>query len=88
VERDTGKEISGISSCNSFIGTVEIAGGSLRFGQMAAKLSACIGSAAALESRLFAALENAASFKLWRHHVDIFDGQGKRLARFETRALE
>jgi heat shock protein HslJ len=83
-----GSSVSGFSGCNNFAGTATINGGAIRFGSTAANLRACIGPAADLESRLFAALASAARFELQRHHLDIYDDSGTLTARFEARALE
>lgn len=78
--------VTGFGGCNNFTGNYELSGNSLRFGELVANLRACI-EGGELESRLFAALGDTTRFERNRHHLDFFDDEGDRIARFEAREL-
>lgn len=76
----------GFSGCNSFSGRYEQQGDSLRFGNIAATMMACL-PAGDLEQRFFAALKAAAGQRLRGETLELLDAGGKVRARFESRYL-
>lgn len=64
-------KVAGRASCNRFFGTVEVSGGSIRFGPLAATKMSCGDDADAQERRYLQALQSAERFD--------FDGTALRL---------
>ena len=62
--RFDGRGVSGRGGCNSFSGSFELTGESLRFGPIAATMKACAGPQMAAERALFAALGATRGFDI------------------------
>ena len=54
---------------------------------MATTMMACQG-APNVDLAMMAALEKAASFRRTAHHLELLDGEGNMVARFEARELQ
>ena len=79
--------VSGFGGCNQLMGSYAIEGSSIRFSKMASTMMACA-KGADTEQALLTALEKAVSFATTAHHLELFDGGGEILARFEAREME
>lgn len=78
---------AGTGGCNQMSGGYEIDGTSITFGLMASTMMACP-EAEDVDHALMAALENATSFRLMAHHLDLLDDVGSTVARFEAREMQ
>jgi uncharacterized lipoprotein YbaY/heat shock protein HslJ len=77
----------GFGGCNIFAGSFEIDGDSITFGHLGTTAMACPNSED-VEMVFMAALAEASTFRLMPHHLEMFDGEGHMVARFEARELE
>jgi copper homeostasis protein (lipoprotein) len=87
VLRSKDRRITGTGGCNSFSGSYEIEGDTIEFGALATTMMACP-EGEDVDLALVAALEKAATFQKTPHHLELFDTDGKSLARFEARELQ
>jgi proline iminopeptidase len=81
-----GKRVSGSGGCNRLNGPFELEGEALSFGPIAATRMACPGDE--VEMALFGVFEKTAGWRLEGSHLELLDGAGDTLARFEAAALE
>jgi copper homeostasis protein (lipoprotein) len=81
------KRIAGSGGCNRFTGTYQQNGDRLTFGKMAMTFMACP-EGMETERDFVTALEQVRSWKILGEHLELFDGNGAFLARFEARALK
>jgi copper homeostasis protein (lipoprotein) len=81
------KRIAGSGGCNRFTGTYQQNGDRLTFGKMAMTFMACP-EGMETERGFTAALEQVGSWKILGEHLELYDGSGGFLARFETRAMK
>jgi copper homeostasis protein (lipoprotein) len=81
------KRIAGFGGCNRFTGTYQQNSDRLAFGKMAMTFMAC-SEGMETERDFTAALEQVRSWKLLGEHLELYDGSGGFLARFEARALK
>jgi uncharacterized lipoprotein YbaY/heat shock protein HslJ len=79
------KRIAGFAGCNRFTGTYQQNGDRLTFGKMAMTFMACP-EEMDTERDFVGVLEQARSWKILGDHLELFDGNGAFLARFEARA--
>jgi copper homeostasis protein (lipoprotein) len=79
------KRIAGSGGCNRFTGSYQRNGDRLAFGKMAMTFMACP-EGMEIEREFMAALEEVKSWKIFGEHLELFDGNGGFLARFEARA--
>jgi copper homeostasis protein (lipoprotein) len=79
------KRITGSAGCNRFTGSYQRNGDRLIFGKMAMTFMACP-EGMEIEREFMAALEEVKSWKIFGEHLELFDGNGGFLARFEARA--
>jgi copper homeostasis protein (lipoprotein) len=79
--------VSGTGGCNQFSGSYEIDGQKISFGPVATTMMACPG-APNVDLAMVAALEKAVSFRKTSHHLELVDGEGEVVARFEARELQ
>jgi uncharacterized lipoprotein YbaY/heat shock protein HslJ/uncharacterized lipoprotein NlpE involved in copper resistance len=79
--------VAGTGGCNRLSGGYEIDGEEITFGAMATTMMACP-DGRDVDLALMAALEAARSFKKTAHHLELLDGEGKTVARFEARELQ
>lgn len=80
------RRTGGFGSCNRLMGTYELEGMNLTFGQMATTRMACK-EGMGMEVAFLAALEKVRTWKIIGQHLDLFDETGWPVARFEARAL-
>jgi copper homeostasis protein (lipoprotein) len=79
--------VTGTGGCNQLNGGYEIDGDSISFGRMASTMMACADGKDA-DRALLAALETAETFRKTAHHLELVDGEGNVVARFEARELQ
>ena len=79
--------VSGFGGCNRFNGSFEIEGRSITFSPMASTKMACI-PGGDTERAFLAAFEKVTAFQKTAHHLELLDGEGNLVARFEARNLE
>ena len=79
------KRIAGSGGCNRFTGTYQQNGDRLTFGKMAITFMACP-EGMETERDFVTALEQVRSWKILGEHLELFDGNGAFLARFEAGA--
>ena len=82
-----GERATGFGGCNRFMGSYSRDGLSLTFGVMASTMMACA-EGEGTEHALLAALDKVASWRVLDHRLELLDGTGQVLARFESRDLE
>jgi len=82
-----GERATGFGGCNRFMGSYSRDGLSLTFGVMASTMMACA-EGEGTEHALLAALDKVASWRVLGHRLELLDGTGQVLARFESRDLE
>ena len=81
------KRIAGSGGCNRFTGTYQQNGDRLTFGKMAMTFMACP-EEMETERDFVTALEQVRSWKILGEHLELYDGSGAFLARFEARSLK
>jgi heat shock protein HslJ len=80
----SGKRLTGSTGCNILNGPVKIRGTGVEFGPMITTKRACNAETGRVEGGFLAALERAASFRLSRGRLQLFQGR-KLLAEFSKR---
>jgi len=79
-------QVSGSGGCNRLTGPVELGGDRIAMKQIAATRMACsVGMEQ--ESAFFDSLERAVRWRITGSHLELLDGAGRVLARFEAGAL-
>jgi putative lipoprotein len=78
------RRVSGSAGCNAFAGSYELKDDRLSFRQVAATTMACA-EGMETETAFLAALREAASHKVARQRLELFDSAGNPLAGFEAR---
>jgi len=81
------KRIVGSGGCNRFMGNYQQSGNRLTVEKVGMTFMACPEGMEA-ERDFVAALEQVRSWKILGEHLELFDGNGGFLARFEARALK
>jgi len=79
-----GGRVSGSDGCNRLMGTYELKGEGIAFGQTAGTQMACVGSGN-LEQEFHAALSGARRWKISGDRLELFSAAGARLAVFQGR---
>ncbi len=74
--------VSGSGGCNRLVGSYELAGSRLKFGQMASTRMACA-QGMETEQALQQALGEVSTWKITSGRLELFDSGGKLLATFE-----
>jgi copper homeostasis protein (lipoprotein) len=85
--RSDGDRVSGFGGCNRLAGGFELDGSSIAFAQLASTMMACP-EGMDTEQALSAALGEARSWRLVGTHLELFNGEGEMVARFEARHLD
>jgi putative lipoprotein len=80
---ETGR-VSGTAGCNQFGGSYEVRNNQLTFRGIVGTLKACV-TGMDTEKAFLAALGRVNQWKVADHRLELFDGAGKLLARFEER---
>lgn len=86
LDADEGRA-EGTGGCNRFSGSYEVEDASISFGTMALSSMACVDDAD-VDRELVAALEKAATYRILLQHLELLDGEGAILARFEAKQVE
>ena len=81
------QRVSGFGGCNNLSGTYVLEGEKLSFDKMASTLMACIPPAMELESSVNKMLEQVKVWKIEGERLELLDGDGKSLARFQSRYM-
>jgi copper homeostasis protein (lipoprotein) len=79
-----GLAVVGFSGCNRFTGSYTVAGNTLQLGALATTRMACLPQDFP-EPEFLRALETAAYWRVLGQHLELFDANQQRLARFEAR---
>ena len=79
--------LGGSGGCNRLLGSYELDGDTLTFGQMATTKMAC-GQGMDTEQAFLAVLTQVQTWKIVSEHLELFDAGSNLLARFEARPLE
>ena len=80
-----GGRVAGSDGCNRIMGSYELKGEAITFGQMAGTQMACMDTGA-IESAFRDALKGAAKLKIAGDRLELFDASGTRMAAFDARA--
>ena len=80
------RRIGGSGGCNRLIGSYELDGKQLTFGQLATTRMACR-EGMDTEAAFTAALEEVRTWRIAGQHLELFDDGGQLVARCEARAL-
>ncbi len=79
--------VTGFGGCNQLTGSYSVDGSSIGFSEIASTMMACA-DGADTERTFSEALANARSWRMIGEHLDLFDGAGDLVARFEARNKE
>lgn len=75
--------VAGSTGCNRLIGSYQLAGEDLAFGQLGSTMMACA-DGMQTERAFLDALEKTASWRVLGEYLELYDAEGDRLARFEA----
>ena len=78
--------VAGFGGCNQLTGSYSVEGSTIAFSDIASTMMACA-DGADTEREFSAALANARSWRMIGEHLDLFDGTGDLVARFEARNM-
>jgi len=81
------RRVSGSGGCNRLVGSYELQGDKLTFGQMAGTRMACL-EGSDIEQALLEALRHVRTWKITGQHLELFDAAGTMVARFEARHMQ
>jgi len=77
------RRVSGWDGCNQIVGSYELSGKHLTFGQMASTLMACA-EGTDTEKALLKALAQVRAWKIEGEELELLDGDGHSMARLEA----
>jgi len=86
VLRSEDHRVDGLGGCNRISGNYILAGNRITFGEMASTMMACA-DGMDTERTFLEALACVKTWKITGEHLELFDGNGSVLARFEARYL-
>ncbi len=81
------RRLSGSGGCNQLMGSYELNGDQLTFGQMAGTMMVCA-EGMDTEKAFLEALKQVSRSKIVRQHLELFDSSGHLVARFEARHMK
>jgi copper homeostasis protein (lipoprotein) len=81
------RRVGGSGGCNRLMGSYELTGDRLTFGQMAGTMMACP-EGMDIERTFLQALGQVKQWKIAGQHLELFDAAGKLVARFEARHMK
>jgi copper homeostasis protein (lipoprotein) len=81
------RRVGGLGGCNRLVGSYELQGDRLTFGQMASTRMACL-EGGATEQAFLEALRHVHTWKITGQHLELFDAAGTLVARFEARHMQ
>ena len=79
--------VSGSGGCNNLMGSYEVDGSRLRFGQTGSSMMFCA-KGMETERGFLQALARVSTWKIDEGHLELFDSSGKLLAQFKAKAGE
>jgi copper homeostasis protein (lipoprotein) len=85
VLQSDGQRVAGFAGCNRLMGRYQLQADSLVFARMATTRMACA-DGMDTEAAFVAMLDKVKTWKIHDQHLELYDGEGKLLARFEKRA--
>jgi heat shock protein HslJ len=77
------RRVSGSGGCNRMLGSYSLGGQSLSFSQLAGTMMACT-EGMETERAFHEALSKAVTWKIEGERLELFDGKGQSVARFES----
>ena len=86
--RFEGGRVAGLGGCNRFGGTYDHDGDRLSFSPLAATRMACPGEVMKVEQAFFDMLAKVKGMTLTGETLELLDGDGKALARFDKRLAQ
>jgi copper homeostasis protein (lipoprotein) len=81
------RRVGGSDGCNRLVGSYEVRGNQLTFGQMASTRMACP-EGKDTEQAFLETLRHVHTWKIVRQHLELFDTAGTLVARFEARHMK
>lgn len=78
---DAGGAVNGNGGCNTFRGSVDIEGTTMKFGQLASTMMACEGAKSTQEALFHAALSQTTSYSVQNGELALLDAAGTIVAR-------
>jgi len=78
--------VTGSGGCNRLMGSYEVSGNDVRFGQLAGTMMACL-AGMDTEKEFLATLRQVSRWHIAGEHLEFYDASGNVLGRFEARAL-
>jgi copper homeostasis protein (lipoprotein) len=78
--------VAGSGGCNRLMGSYEVKGNEVHFGQLAGTMMACP-AGMDTEKEFLGTLEHVSRWRIVREHLEFYDTSGTVLSRFEARAL-
>jgi copper homeostasis protein (lipoprotein) len=81
------RRVGGSGGCNRLVGSYEVHGDRLTFGQMAGTMMACP-EGNDTEQAFLETLRHVHTWKIVRQHLELFDAAGTLVARFEARHMK
>jgi copper homeostasis protein (lipoprotein) len=81
------RRVGGSGGCNRLVGSYELQGDRLTFGQMAGTRMACP-EGSDTEQAFLEALRHVHTWKITGQHLELFDAAGTPVARFEARHVQ
>lgn len=81
------RRVAGSGGCNRLMGSYQLDGDNLRFGQVAGTMMACPADVMVREREFIALLAQATRWRIVDGRLELVDGQGSLLARFESRLM-
>ena len=78
--------VTGSGGCNRQMGSYEVSGNDVHFGQLAGTMMACP-TGMDTEKEFLATLRQVSRWRIAGEHLEFYDASGKVLGRFEARAL-
>ena len=78
--------VTGFGGCNRLMGSYEVSGNDVRFGQLAGTMMACP-EGMDTEKEFLATLRQVSRWRIAGEHLEFYDASGNVLGRFEARAL-
>jgi len=82
-----GQRVAGFSGCNRMMGSYTLDGGSIRFAQMGGTMMACV-SGMDIEQKFLGMFARVTRWEISGESLRLLDGDGKTLAKFESRYLK
>jgi heat shock protein HslJ len=82
---EAGGRVAGSDGCNRIVGSYQLAGDAITFGQLGGTQMACL-DAGDTERAFREALSTARRWRIIGDLLELYDASGRRLVRFQARA--